>query len=230
LLVSGWKYPGALPQSFFDAWFGGTVPLLLNSPVLIAAQSNAYPDLYPDPDKLTPVWNGMLSMAYVFPESGGVLYTAEVSGGGTGNGDAIAIRSYNTGNNGGMLLLGFPLYYMQQDSVQAFLRIILQELYPDIVANSDDALIPTPFTVNCYPNPFTENLTIRLSQKSATPVTITVYNLKGQKVKEWQSDGKNDIVWNGRDNLQKLVSSGVYTIRLNQTGKSVYRRITLLRK
>jgi hypothetical protein len=230
LLVSGWKYPSALPQSFFDAWFEGIVPLLLNSAVLVSANSSAYPDLYPDPIKLSPTWNGMLSMAYVFPESGGVLYTAEISGGGTGNGDAIAIRSFNTGNNGGMLLLGFPLYYMQQDSVQAFLNIILQELYPDIVANADDTLIPTPLSLSCYPNPFSDNLTIRLTQKTNTPVTVSIYNLKGQKVKEWQSEGKQDIVWDGRDNLQRFVSSGVYTVRLSQDGESVSARVTLFRK
>jgi hypothetical protein len=230
LLVSGWKYPSALPQSFFDNWFEGIVPLLLNQPVLVSAQSNAYPDLYPDPDKLTSVWNGMLSMAYVFPESGGVLYTAEVSGGQTGDGDAIAIRAFNTGNNGGMLLLGFPLYYMMQDSVQAFLNIILQELYPDIVANSDDALIPPPLAINCYPNPFSDHLTIRLNQKVVTPLTVSVYNIKGQKVKEWSSVGKQDLIWDGRDNLQRYVSSGVYTIRLIQGSESVSKRITLFRK
>jgi hypothetical protein len=227
LVVSGWKYPSALPQSFFDAWFGGVVPTLINSPVLVSAQSQneMYPDLYPDPDKLTSIWNGMLSMSYVFPGATNVLYTAEISDGGTGNGEPIAIR---TDNNGTLILFGIPLYYMMQMQVYLGLGNLLVELYPEL-ANDDDSVIPVPLAMQCYPNPFSENLTIRLNEKTATPVKISVYNLKGQKVKEWISAGRNDITWDGKDNNENPVSSGVYAISINSTKHILTKRVTFIR-
>ena len=50
---------------------------------------------------------------------------------------------------------------------------------------------------------------------------ISVYNIKGQKVKtlliDNLSSGRHQITWNGRDENNKIVSSGVYFFKLETT-------------
>jgi len=88
----------------------------------------------------------------------------------------------------------------------------------------DDENIPVLVTelFNNYPNPFNPETTIRYSVKETCPVTIEVYNLKGQLVRtlvnEVKTAGNYSVVWNGRDNNNQPVSSGVYFYKMN-TGK-----------
>jgi len=225
LLVSGWKYQTAIPQTFYDSWFDGVVPTILNTPVLISAQSDYYVDLHPDPDKLTAVWNGMLSMSCVFPGANQVVYTANVTGGQTGHGEPLAIRTDNVGT---VVLLGFPLYYMLEDEARAFLQQILPQLYPPLDA-SDDVITPMPLGMSCYPNPFSTELTIRLSSKPVSPVTVSIYNIKGQKVKEWITDAKKEISWNGFDSNELIAGAGIYLIKLETRTNVVFRKVLKLR-
>ncbi len=77
---------------------------------------------------------------------------------------------------------------------------------------------PPVFTDKVFgnsPNPFNPTTTINFSVKSPnTPVTIDIYNIKGQKVKTLLNDrldsGMHNVVWNGDDNYGRNVSSGVY--------------------
>ncbi len=54
--------------------------------------------------------------------------------------------------------------------------------------------------------------------KNNTPVSLNIYNLKGQLVRHLVSailpSGKHSFVWNGLDDAGKEVSSGVYFSRL----------------
>ncbi len=69
-----------------------------------------------------------------------------------------------------------------------------------------------------FPNPFNPETTIRYSVKEASPVSIEIYNVKGQLVKtlvnENKASGNYSVVWNGRDNNQQAVSSGVYFYKM----------------
>ncbi len=81
------------------------------------------------------------------------------------------------------------------------------------------------FTLNSYPNPYylsaNNNATISYSLPKNTNVDISVYNIKGQKVKtlliDNLSSGRHQITWNGRDENNKIVSSGVYFFKLETT-------------
>lgn len=68
------------------------------------------------------------------------------------------------------------------------------------------------------PNPFNPSTTISFSLKKNSNVSIIVYNVKGQKVKSLVSDsynqGTHSIVWNGLDDNNRPVSSGVYFYRM----------------
>ncbi|MFB3844219.1 MAG: FlgD immunoglobulin-like domain containing protein [Candidatus Cloacimonadaceae bacterium] len=62
---------------------------------------------------------------------------------------------------------------------------------------------------------------------------LTVYNIKGQKIKELVNmtklAGKHKIEWNGRDNRNNIVSSGLYFIRIEQDNTSSTKKMMLLR-
>jgi hypothetical protein len=226
LVVSGWKYPSALPQSWFDQWFPGVIPTLLNQPVLISAQSQSYPLLIPDPSKLSPIWIGMLSMAYVFPGASNVLYTAQVVDNLTGYGEPLAIR---TDNNGTLILLGFPLYYMYWGGVQAFLHQLLPQLYPN-VGNTDENLVPGILKVSCYPNPCTGRLCINLEGKHAAPLRVILYNIRGQKIRDWSVVNSQEIVWDGKDGAGELAANGIYLIKVRSGSTIQTKKITLVRQ
>lgn len=65
-----------------------------------------------------------------------------------------------------------------------------------------------------YPNPFNPTTTISYNLAQDSRVLISIYNLKGQKIKtlvnEPQIAGRHDVTWNGVDNENKSVSSGIY--------------------
>jgi hypothetical protein len=73
-----------------------------------------------------------------------------------------------------------------------------------------------------YPNPFNPITNIAYSVKDAGNVTLEVYNLRGQLVKtlvnEVRETGKHTAIWNGTDNSNKSVSSGVYFYKMVSEG------------
>jgi len=84
-----------------------------------------------------------------------------------------------------------------------------------------------------YPNPFNPETTIRYSVKETSPVTIEVYNLKGQLVRtlvnEVKTAGNYSVVWNGRDNHNQPVSSGVYFYKMNAGKYSSTKKMIMMK-
>ncbi|MDZ4122014.1 MAG: FlgD immunoglobulin-like domain containing protein, partial [Candidatus Cloacimonadaceae bacterium] len=81
-----------------------------------------------------------------------------------------------------------------------------------------------------FPNPFNPDTNIRFSLAKHGNIDLSIYNLKGQKVKTLASGmmnaGNHQVVWNGMDDNGRSVSSGVYYYRLttdhyNRTMKMV---------
>ncbi|MCK5052229.1 MAG: choice-of-anchor D domain-containing protein [Candidatus Cloacimonetes bacterium] len=84
-----------------------------------------------------------------------------------------------------------------------------------VTSGNDFDLIPTitELTGN-YPNPFNPTTNINFSLKADSRVSLMIYNVRGQKVRTLVNDnmqaGYHSIVWDGRDDSGKSVSSGVY--------------------
>jgi hypothetical protein len=81
--------------------------------------------------------------------------------------------------------------------------------------------LPEGFTLlPNYPNPFNPETAIayRLSVTEPTAVTLSVFNLLGQRVRTLaegvQSHGEYQLVWDGRDDDGRSLSSGIYFLRL----------------
>ena len=84
-----------------------------------------------------------------------------------------------------------------------------------------------------YPNPFNPSTTIRFTIPSTSTVRIAIYNMRGQKIRDlagitYQA-GEHEIVWDGRNNRQSTVSSGVYICRMNYSGKTLYRKMMMMK-
>ncbi|MCP4581914.1 MAG: T9SS type A sorting domain-containing protein, partial [candidate division Zixibacteria bacterium] len=84
-----------------------------------------------------------------------------------------------------------------------------------------------------YPNPFRPVTAINYEIGLTGSVKIGVYNIAGQCVRalvdQVQGAGNYQIDWDGRNDSGKEVGSGIYFYRLEAAGKSVQKRMVLLR-
>jgi len=103
------------------------------------------------------------------------------------------------------------------------------------VDNADDFL-PTARNElkQNFPNPFNPSTTISLSLKNAQdPVKVTIFNLRGQVVKNLFDGIPNrqqlELVWNGNDDSGAPVSSGIYYYRMEAPGFTQLRKMLLMK-
>ena len=84
-----------------------------------------------------------------------------------------------------------------------------------------------------YPNPFNPNTTLKFDVARSGDVSIAVYNVLGQRVREltnkYYETGKYSIQWDGKDNLGRSVSSGVYLYRIQTKEYTKTRKMLLLK-
>lgn len=92
----------------------------------------------------------------------------------------------------------------------------------------EEPTIPNPSSLitnlNNYPNPFNPTTSISFSIQNNSNVELTIHNIKGQKIKTLihneYTKGNHSFIWNGDDEFNKPVSSGVYLYNLKVNGKS----------
>ncbi len=84
-----------------------------------------------------------------------------------------------------------------------------------------------------YPNPFNPQTTIYYEITKTDFVELSVYNLLGQKirtlVREKQSPGEHQIIWDGRNDRGAPVVSGVYLYRLKTGEGLITKKMILVR-
>jgi flagellar hook assembly protein FlgD len=82
----------------------------------------------------------------------------------------------------------------------------------------------TQNNISNYPNPLNPTTTISFSIPDNGKIELSIYNIKGQKVKSLVKEtipaGDHNILWNGTDDNNKPVSSGVYFYKLIVNGKT----------
>jgi len=84
-----------------------------------------------------------------------------------------------------------------------------------------------------YPNPFNASTKIRYQIPKAGPVTLKIFNILGQDVRNLvdtnQKTGRFVVNWDGRDNRNREVASGLYFCRLKAGNFSETIRMLLIR-
>ncbi len=100
--------------------------------------------------------------------------------------------------------------------------------------NENGDIEPVTSVFNVYPNPFNPETTISFDLKKEGKVNLSVYNLRGQKVKTLCNDvlevGRKSFVWNGKNSDGKQTASGIYFMKLDAQGqKSKIRKVMLMK-
>ncbi|RLC56948.1 MAG: hypothetical protein DRH89_04555, partial [Candidatus Cloacimonadota bacterium] len=97
--------------------------------------------------------------------------------------------------------------------------------YFDQNVGIEDPVLPgAKYSLSNYPNPFNPSTTIEFSIRSDSKIELSIYNIKGQKVKQLISNqltlGEHSIIWKGDDDSGSSVSSGIYFYKLNVNGRT----------
>ena len=99
----------------------------------------------------------------------------------------------------------------------------------------DSSIVSKPEKMNLdnYPNPFNPTTTIAYSISNDGLMELSVFNIKGQLVKTLvkgeQLAGNYEVVWNGKDNNQKSVSSGIYFYKLSTKNDTIMKKMLMLK-
>jgi hypothetical protein len=94
--------------------------------------------------------------------------------------------------------------------------------------------VPVEQSLACsYPNPFNIQTKIDYAIPTQSPVSIRVYNILGQEIRELISQdmqpGYYSIIWDGKDNSGSAVSSGVYFYVLRTPEKATTKKMVVLK-
>jgi hypothetical protein len=99
---------------------------------------------------------------------------------------------------------------------------------------ADEGSLPITHTLaQNYPNPFNPSTNIGFTLANKAHVTISVYNLLGQKITELVNReleaGAHVVEWNGRDGSGKAITSGAYFYKMQAADFVQTKMMTLLK-
>lgn len=137
---------------------------------------------------------------------------------------------------GDRLYLKPQKFYIYQKHINSFVEKDI-ELKPykfiNISFNKYEVIIPQLKVLSNYPNPFNPITQISYSLPVDGDIELTIYNIKGQKVKTLikgkTEAGHYNITWDSTDNSGRKVSSGVYFYQLKTTQKTLHKKMLLMK-
>ncbi len=121
------------------------------------------------------------------------------------------MKTTNSGSSDGIYIDDFKLYASSNP-----------------VAGQDETLAGPAISFSRYPNPFSGELGFNLEAESkvSEPLQLSIYNLKGQLVKEIKLNslekGTTKLNWDARDRISQPCGSGIYFCRLSRNGKILH--------
>ena len=94
--------------------------------------------------------------------------------------------------------------------------------------------IPDEFSLSeAYPNPFNPETKINFNIAKNSNVKMIVYNILGQKIRtlvnQEMNAGSYSTTWNGRDDFDKQVASGIYLFSLETGSFKITKKVMLLK-
>ncbi|MCD6176322.1 MAG: T9SS type A sorting domain-containing protein, partial [Candidatus Cloacimonetes bacterium] len=118
----------------------------------------------------------------------------------------------------------------------AWIDYIVFPLVAEEVAIDEEFLLNATKLYGNYPNPFNPETTISfsLTTENTENTEINIYNIKGQKIKQLEIRnlklGINEVIWDGKNNDNQPVASGIYFYQLNINNKVIASKKCLLLK
>ena len=137
-----------------------------------------------------------------------------------------------------------PLNLISDSNVTFFYNMVENIISTHIAGTSaeNNELSSEKIHLQIFPNPFTTSTVISfsISNEQNQRKTISIYNIKGQKVRTLRqtlecinhvdakaTESLSHIIWNGKDDNGKLVSTGIYFINLRSGNKNLIKKALL---
>ncbi|MCB5234935.1 MAG: carboxypeptidase regulatory-like domain-containing protein [Candidatus Cloacimonetes bacterium] len=99
--------------------------------------------------------------------------------------------------------------------------------------SNEDLVNPVNALFSNYPNPFNPHTNIQYSVKEPTFVSLEIFNSKGQKVRtlvnEFVDGSLHTVRWDGKDDNNNKVSSGVYFYRIKTSSFTQMKKMLLMK-
>jgi hypothetical protein len=90
-----------------------------------------------------------------------------------------------------------------------------------------------PISLTNYPNPFSKETRVCVILDEATPLTLKIYNLRGQLVRTIQQDeavkGNNYLIWDGKDSSKRGCATGIYFLKAETAHADATLRTLMIR-
>ncbi len=200
-----------------------------------------YPLLQVDSLKTIPSLNGhIFNVEAIYPAPSAqalYLYGSDYNSS-TNQGimNSMPVGVYSEYGLGKTVLLSYPLYNMKQNQVVQLTNHVFHEIFGETVGIEEENFTPVAelAITKIYPNPFNHMVSIAAGIKSVSrPLEAAVYNIRGQKVKTLfkgiPAKANPSFVWDGTDRRNSAVGNGIYFVSLKQDGKTVSKKLILLR-
>jgi photosystem II stability/assembly factor-like uncharacterized protein len=96
------------------------------------------------------------------------------------------------------------------------------------IPENDNSAKPMAFELSAYPNPF--NSSVSISYSNVHGSEIGIYDIIGQRIRTFQVVGmKGQVIWNGTDDNDNPVSSGVYFARMKTSLRNITVKLVLIK-
>ena len=103
---------------------------------------------------------------------------------------------------------------------------------PDAIVKNEE-IKPGIISKSAYPNPFNPTTTINFNLSNSQNISVKIYNIMGQEVKElfsgFKTAGIVSLVWDGKDIRGEQVSTGVYFCNIRSEDKQQTVKMTVLK-
>ncbi len=140
-------------------------------------------------------------------------------------------------NGGQIIFLSGRAYRYNNDdlksNIEYMLKYYLNET-PVSVDGDENSQLITEYKLNQnFPNPFNPTTVIRYELVNDSKVDLIIYDILGQEVKtlvsKFEKKGRKAAIWDGTDNLNSKVSSGIYFYRVSANKWSDIKKMVLLK-
>ena len=107
----------------------------------------------------------------------------------------------------------------------------------DIISSylgAKDSFIPLEFHLEQnYPNPFNGRTNINFSLPFSAYVDLKIFDMNGEVVKTlyqgYRNNEQSKIIWDGKNDFNNLVSSGVYLYSIESLGSVKTKKLTFIK-
>ncbi|MCF8299274.1 MAG: T9SS type A sorting domain-containing protein, partial [Saprospiraceae bacterium] len=110
---------------------------------------------------------------------------------------------------------------------------LLKQLFRNNEPDNEIPEITEAALYSNYPNPFNPTTTISFALPAESEVSISIYNIKGQKVKtlinEVYEKGQHKIIWDGLNASGKQAASGVYLYNMQTKDYSSTKKMLMIK-